>query len=173
MKNAENLHMKNEAFPIKKDQEFLHEISKCIDYFSNNGSFDEKNEEIPEKPENYKENRKYCNSFHEFGTVKSEISSVITPNSLNSLIKMKKTEKMLINEINCYRAKEAEYIKKISFFDIKLAKMVKFLKEKKKKTEFLKCKFFKEQIAKENALSLIHNILEKYLFLHYFFIEMP
>ena len=81
----------------------------------------------------------------------------------------RRKERILVNEINCHKAKENEYIRKISYYEAKFTKAVNLMKQRKKKVKDLKCAFMKEQIMKENALGLIRNILEKYEFFLNFF----
>lgn len=70
-------------------------------------------------------------------------------------------EKTLINEINCYMAKEKEYITMITSLENKIKIFKQSMKKRKAKAKEIKCAFLKEQILKENAIGLLKNVIEK------------
>lgn len=140
----------------KNDKKFMKDIENCINYFENKQEVDKNyhNEELVKKQifEERKRHHSY-NSFHEFNKEKN-----------NKMSNLHDREKVLLNEINCHKAKEREYIKKISYYDGKTKKLQASLKERKKKASEAKFMYLKEQIMKENALGVLRNILEKFYF---------
>lgn len=147
----------------RKDAGFIQDIDKCLEYFNEN---DSRRETFETTTRRFKEKKRYCNSFHEFGKGKGRLGEATEKlkGEEELMRETKRKERILMNEINCHKAKENEYIRKISYYEAKLAKAVNLMKQRKKKAKDLKCNFMKEQIMKENALGLIRNILEKYSF---------
>ena len=155
----------------RKDAGFMQDIDKCLEYFNENESRRESYETTTRRSKGPREEKKrYCNSFHEFGKGKGgkierlgEATEKLKGDE-ELIRETKRKERILVNEINCHKAKENEYIRKIGFYEARLSKAVNLIKQRKKKVKDLKCAFMKEQIMKENALGLIRNILEKYYF---------
>jgi len=150
----------------KKDIGFMQDIEKCLEYFETNHNENESRREsyetIQRKKMKGEERRKYCNSLHEFGKMKiAKDESETKKKDEEWLRESRRKEKILINEINCHKAKENEYIKKIGYYEGKMNKMLNLLKVRKAKVKDLKCAYLKEEIMKENAMGLIRNILEK------------
>lgn len=99
---------------------------------------------------------KTSNSVHERGEKnQQQFNGDFTENYI------KKREKALMNEINCHRAKEKEYVAMISTLENKLKNLKSIISKRKAKAKEAKCAFLKEQILKENAIGLLKNILEK------------
>lgn len=156
----------------KKDQVFMKDIDKCLDYFDGSNAQDLSLAPGPQSPRTSQgttqrrkqgivDRRKHCTSLHEFEKGKSLGDSEFRRINDEWIQQHKRKEKILLNEINCHKAKESEYIKKISFYESKLGHMMGLMKARKRKNKDLKCAFLREQILKDNALGLIRNILEK------------
>lgn len=96
------------------------------------------------------------NSVHERGEQKNQEIFDFSNTKMIS-----KREKTLINEINCYVAKEKEYITMIKNLENKMKILKQTLKKRKVKAKEIKCAFLKEQILKENTIGLLKNVIEK------------
>ena len=107
---------------VKNDGDFMGEIDKCLKYFEKtNGnsatvetqgdSYDTLKNMRYGKSGGKLEKKHRVNSFHEFGKETNGRENIKIDKQLEFLMKdMNRKEKILMNEINCYKAKENQYI---------------------------------------------------------------